>query len=106
MVPVAALKVTPGGSVPTSERVGAGKPVAVTVNVPGSLNTKLAAAGLVIAGDWRTSMLNAWVASLVGSVAVRVSEYSPPAPRAGVPLKVAVLLALSTRLIPAGRAPI
>ena len=47
--PVAALNVTPLGSVPVSVNVGAGLPVAVTVNVPAVPTVKVVLFALVIA---------------------------------------------------------
>jgi hypothetical protein len=52
--PVAALNVTPLGSVPLGLRVGAGKPVVVTVNDPAVPTLKVALFALVIAGAWFT----------------------------------------------------
>ena len=46
----AEVKVTPAGSAPVSLKVGAGNPVAVTVNEPCWFTTKLALFALVIAG--------------------------------------------------------
>ena len=48
--PVEVLNVTPLGKAPASLSVGAGKPVAVTVNVPAVPTVKLAVLALVIAG--------------------------------------------------------
>jgi len=48
--PVAVLNVTPLGSAPVSLRVGAGKPVAVTVNVPAVPTENVVLAALVIWG--------------------------------------------------------
>ena len=50
-MPVAGLKVNPEGSVPVSLSVGAGTPVAVTVNVPTDPTAKVVLAELVIAED-------------------------------------------------------
>ena len=47
---VAALKVTPLGSAPVSLSVGAGVPVAVTVNVPAVPTMNVALAALVMVG--------------------------------------------------------
>jgi len=52
--PVATLKVTPLGKVPDSLRLGAGKPVAVTVNEPAAPTVKVALLALVIADAWFT----------------------------------------------------
>jgi hypothetical protein len=56
--PVEELSVTPLGSEPDSEKVGAGKPVAVTVNVPAAPTVKVVALPLVIAGAWLTVSVN------------------------------------------------
>src|SRR5260221_360588 len=48
--PVAGFSVTPEGSAPVTEKVGAGKPVAVTVKVPAFPVTKVVLLALVIAG--------------------------------------------------------
>ena len=48
------LSVTPLGSEPVSLNVGAGKPVAVTVNEPAVFTTNEALFALVMAGDWFT----------------------------------------------------
>jgi len=48
--PVAAVNVTPVGSVPDSLRVGAGKPVVVTVNVPAAPTVNIVLVALVMAG--------------------------------------------------------
>src|SRR6185503_15993998 len=55
ITPVAALSDSPGGSVPLNEKVGAGWPVAVAVNVPSAPTVKLALAALVTAGGWGES---------------------------------------------------
>jgi len=52
--PVAALNVTPLGSVPLWLRVCAGKPVEVTVNVPAVPTLKVVLFALVMAGAWFT----------------------------------------------------
>jgi len=48
--PVAGVNVTPAGSVPVIERVGAGLPVPTTVNVPACVTVNVVEAGLVITG--------------------------------------------------------
>ena len=50
----AALRVTPLGNAPDSLKVGAGEPVAVTVNVPALPTVNVVAAALVNAGAWVT----------------------------------------------------
>jgi hypothetical protein len=52
--PDPALKVTPLGKVPLSLRVGAGKPVPVTVNAPAVPTVKVILLALVMAGAWLT----------------------------------------------------
>ena len=49
-IPVPGTKVTPVGRVPVTERVGAGKPVFVTVNVPAAPTVKVVLFALVMAG--------------------------------------------------------
>jgi hypothetical protein len=60
----AELRVTPLGSVPLWVKVGVGKPLAVTVKVPGELTVKVARLLLVIPGAWRTVSVKFWVASV------------------------------------------
>jgi hypothetical protein len=50
--PVEALKVTPEGKAPDSDRVGAGLPVAATVKLPAVPTVNVALAALVIADVW------------------------------------------------------
>src|SRR5207245_1028663 len=50
--PVPALNVTPPGNVPVSLKVGAGKPVAVTVNEPAVPTVNVVLLALVMAGAW------------------------------------------------------
>jgi hypothetical protein len=58
-----ALKVTPLGSAPDSLKVGAGLPVAVTVNEPGTPTANFVLFALVIAGDLlTTSVAVPWAA--------------------------------------------
>ena len=47
-----ALNVTPVGNAPVSANAGAGKPLAVTVNVLGVPVTKVAFSALIISGAW------------------------------------------------------
>jgi len=56
------VKVTPLGSVPDSLRLGAGKPVVVTVNVPAVPTVNVALLALVIAGGWPTVSVKLWLA--------------------------------------------
>ena len=62
--PVDELNVTPLGSAPDSESVGAGKPVAVTGSEPIVPATNVALLGLVIAGGAFTVNVKLCVASV------------------------------------------
>ena len=53
--PDVAVNVTPFGNAPLSLNVGAGAPVAVTVNVPGMPTVKVALLGLVMFGGVPTT---------------------------------------------------
>jgi hypothetical protein len=56
------VKVTPLGKVPLSLKVGAGKPVSVTVNVPAAPTVKVVLFALVMAGFWLTVSVKLCVA--------------------------------------------
>ena len=102
---VAGVNVTPVGSVPVCDTVGVGKPVVVTVNVPGVPTVKVVLAALVIAGACWTVSVKAWTA--FGSAplaAVKVNAYDPAVPAAGVPLSVAGAVAVVRERDPAGSA--
>ena len=60
--PVVALSDTPVGKVPTSEKVEAGKPLAVTVKVPAVPTVKVVALPEVMAGGAVTVSVKLWVA--------------------------------------------
>ena len=60
--PVPALNVTPLGSDPVALRLGAGKPVAVTVNDPAVPTTNVVLFALVMAGAWLTVSVKLWLA--------------------------------------------
>src|SRR5260370_1056081 len=76
---VVALKVTPFGSGPVSAMVGAGNPVAVTVNDPGAFRVNVALVALVIAGAWSTVIVKFCVALVPTPFnAVKVIGYVPP----------------------------
>ena len=60
--PVVEFRVTPEGSVPVSLKVGAGRPVAVTVKVPGWPSMNVVLFRLVMAGAALTVNVKAWVA--------------------------------------------
>ncbi len=75
---VAGVNVTPVGSVPVSDTVGAGKPVVVTVNVPGVPTVKVVLFALVIAGGALTATVKLCVAfGSVPLVAVSVTGKDP-----------------------------
>jgi hypothetical protein len=57
-----AVKVTPGGSGPVSLKVGAGNPVAVTVNEPALPAVNTAVAALVMAGALPIVSVKFWIA--------------------------------------------
>ena len=57
-----ALRVTPLGNGPVSVKVGAGKPVAVTVKVPAVPTVKVGELPEVMAGAWSTVSVKLWVA--------------------------------------------
>ncbi len=80
--PVAAFNVTPPGSAPVSLNVGAGVPVAVTVNVPAVPTVKVVLVELVIdgatAGGGGISVSVAWYMPVsVGTGAMRGLTASP-----------------------------
>jgi hypothetical protein len=103
---VPALNVTPVGNVPVSLRLGAGKPVAVTVNVPAAPTENVVLLALVMAGAWSTVSVKFCVALLpTPLLAVKVIEYVLPVPAAGVPLSFPVPLPLSVKVTPLGSAP-
>src|SRR2546427_13274433 len=60
--PVVVLNVTPVGSVPVSLNVGAGNPVAVTVNVPTVPTVNVVLLALVMAGARSTVSVEVWLA--------------------------------------------
>ena len=83
------LSVTPLGSEPLSVKVGAGKPVAVTVNELAAFTTNVAPFALVMAGAWFTVSMKFWVAfDETPFEAVMVMGYVPPVPAPGVPLSM------------------
>src|SRR5918994_6324472 len=104
-MPVVVSNVTPAGRVPVTEKVGAGKPLAVTVKVPAVPATNVVVAALVMAGASFTVNVNACVLSGPTPFdAVNVSGCMPPVPAAGVPLRVPVPLPL-VNVTPAGNVP-
>ena len=58
----AEVKVTPVGRAPVSVKVGAGNPVAVTVNELAVPAVKILLAALVMAGAWLTDNVKLWLA--------------------------------------------
>jgi len=67
------VKVTPLGSVPVSLKVGAGKPVAVTVNDPAVFATNVVLAALVIVGG-----VGGGCGTKAAMMAPHVVEANPP----------------------------
>ena len=61
--PVVELRATPLGRVPVSLKVGAGKPLAVTVKVPVVPTVKVVELAEVMAGASSTVSVKLWVAS-------------------------------------------
>ena len=101
--PVVGLSVMPAGNAPVSLKVGAGKPVAVTVNDPAWLTMKPALLALVMADAWLT--INVKLCVALGETpfaAVMVMGYVPPVFAAGVPLRTPAAL----RVTPLGSAPV
>src|SRR5207245_7880099 len=102
--PVLVLKVTPEGNVPASLKVGAGKPVAVTVKLPAVPTVNVVLLALVMAGAWFTVSVKLWVALLPTPLAaVNVMGYVPPVPAAGVPLSTPVV---ALNVTPLGKVPV
>jgi hypothetical protein len=101
------VKVTPLGSVPASVRAGAGKPVAVTVNVPAAFTVNVALFALVIFGASSTVSVKFWTAfAPTPFEAVNLIGYVPPLPDTGAPARVPVPLPLSVKVRPPGSAPV
>src|SRR3954469_1798876 len=88
--------------------VGAGKPEAAAMKLTEAPAFTVWFDGLVVtAGAWLTVTVSVWVPfGLIPLDAVRLSEYAPPVPAAGVPARVAVPLPLSVKLRPVGRVPV
>ena len=101
-----ALKVTPVGSAPDAVTVGAGNPVAVTVNEPATPSANVVLLALVIAGASLTVMLRAALAvafdGVCESVTVTLKLTGPVAGPLGVPEITPALL----KLKPAGKVPV
>ena len=99
------VKVTPVGKAPVTSRLAAGKPVLVTVNVPGAPCANVAALALEIAGAWFTVRVKVCWAGVPPFEAVKVSGYEPPVVAFGVPARVAVPSPLFVKVTPAGSVP-
>jgi hypothetical protein len=98
-------KLKPVGKTPLSVIVGAGNPVAATVNEAGIPAVKFTLFVLVIAGDAFTVRLNVCVPSGPTPLnAVTMSGYVPLL--VGVPLRVAVPSPLSANVTPSGKSPV
>ena len=99
------LNVTPLGRAPVSLKVGAGKPVAVTVNAPAVPTVNVVLLALVMAAAWFTVRAkDCWALPAV-LVAIRVMLYKPPVLAAGVPESVPVPSPLLCKITGDGRAP-
>ena len=88
--------------------VGAGNPDAAAMKLTDAPEFTDWFAGLVVtAGAWFTVTVSVWVPlGFTPFDAVRLSEYTPPVPAAGVPARVAVPLPLSVKLSPVGTVPV
>lgn len=99
--------VTPAGNGLVSVKVGVGVPVVVTENVPAVPTVNVVLLALVIANAASTVSVKVWTAAApTPFAAVKLIEYVPPLPEAGVPLRVAVPLPLSLKVTPLGSAPV
>ena len=91
------------GNAPDSEKVGAGKPVAVTVKVPPVPTVNVALLELVIAGAASTVRVNCCSNGEPALLdAVNVIGYVPLVPACGFPLKIPVE---GLKVTPFGSAP-
>jgi hypothetical protein len=100
--PVAALNVTPVGSVPLSLNAAAGTPVAVIVNVPAVPIVNVALFALVIAGAEFTVSVKLWLAfGTTPFCAVIVIGYVPLA--VGIPQRIPVA---ALNVTPLGNVPL
>ncbi len=101
-IPVAVLNKTPVGNGPVSASVGAGEPVAVTLNDPNAPKINVVLLALLIAAAWFTARVKLCVASPPTPLwAVNVIGKLPLA--VGVPLKIPVAVLNKT---PVGIAPV
>ena len=100
--PVVVLSVTPEGSAPVSEKIGAGKPIAVTVKVPAVPVVNVVVFAEVITGAWLIVNVKVCVADTELFDAFRVITYVPPVPGAAVPDKMPDV----KRVMPVGKVPV
>jgi hypothetical protein len=101
---VVVLNVTPAGSAPVSLNVGAGVPVAVTVNVPAVPTVNVVLLALVITGAVFTVSVKLCIAAVpTPLLAVKLMGYVPLVPAAGVPLRTPVA---GVNVTPAGNVPV
>ena len=93
---------TPVGRAPVSLNVGAGEPLAVTVNVPAAPTANVVWFALVIAAPCTTVKVKLWMElGAIPLLAMMLIGYEPPVPAAGVPVNTPKLL----KVTPLGRAP-
>jgi len=99
------VKVTPLGKAPDSERLGAGKPVVVTENVPAVPTVKVVEAPLLIVGALPTIKVKLCVPFVpIPLLAMMVIGKEPVVDE--VPAIVAEPSPLSTKVIPVGSEPV
>ncbi len=87
-IPVAVLNVTPVGNVPVSASVGAGEPVAVTLNDPSAPKVNVVLFPLAIAAVWFTARVKLCVASAPTPLCAVIVIRKLPAGPVGVPASV------------------
>ncbi len=100
-IPVAVLNKTPVGNGPVSVSVGAGNPVAVTMNVPSVPKVNDVLLALLIAATWFTVRMKLCVASALTPLCA-VNDIGKIPLAVGVPLKIPVAVLNKT---PVGNAP-
>lgn len=93
--------VTPLGSTPDSEKVGAGKPVAATVNEPAVPTVNEVLFALVKDGAWPTVSVKLWVAFGLTPLLAEMVKLKIPV-WVGVPLRTPVLV----KVTPFGKVPV
>jgi hypothetical protein len=97
------VNVTPFGSAPVSLKVGAGKPAAIIVNVPGAPTVKFVIFGLANEGPSFTFSVKLCVASAPAPLcAVNVMGYAAPVPASGIPANTPVA---GVKVTPLGSVP-